>query len=178
MACIRKRRGNHVVDWRDAWGRRHWASFKTRREAKAKLGEVLRAAHQTSRPVVDPTITVLRYAERWEKTVAATAKGRTAETYGRVLRLHILPRLGPTRGAAVHRAQIKALLVEQLATRARGTVKLTLAVLRALLSAAVDDGIILANPADRLGRALKLARPAVAEQEEIKAMSRPQVAAF
>jgi hypothetical protein len=47
-----------------------------------------------------------------------------------------------------------------------------------MLNAAVDDGVILANPADKLGRLLKLVTPAAARQEEIKAMTRDQVSAF
>jgi integrase len=47
-----------------------------------------------------------------------------------------------------------------------------------MLYAAVDDGVIIANPAERLGRHLKLAPAPAARQEEIKAMTREQLAAF
>jgi len=47
-----------------------------------------------------------------------------------------------------------------------------------MLYAAVDDGVIIANPAERLGRHLKLAPAPATRQEEIKAMTREQLAAF
>lgn len=179
MACIRKRgKRRWVVDYRDAWGRRRWVSRRTREAAKTVLAEVLRAAHQPSRPVVDPDIRLDAYADRWLGLVPATVKPRTVETYRRVVTLHLVPALGRFKLAALHRSRIKTLLVEQLGSRSRGTVRLTLAVLRTLLSAAVDDGVLLANPATRLGRALKLASPAAPDTEEMKAMTRPQVAAF
>ena len=34
MACIRKRRGSWVADWRDGAGVRHWKAFDTKREAE------------------------------------------------------------------------------------------------------------------------------------------------
>src|SRR5215467_2705768 len=61
---------------------------------------------------------------------------------------------------------------------ARDTVRNIHATLRAMLNAAVDDGIIVANPADRLGRALRLIAAPTARQEQIKAMTREQVSAF
>src|SRR5262245_43971724 len=45
-------------------------------------------------------------------------------------------------------------------------------------NAAVDDGLILANPADKLVRALRLVQNAKVRQEEVKAMTRAQVSAF
>jgi len=52
------------------------------------------------------------------------------------------------------------------------------AALRALLNSAVDDGVILANPAAKLGRQLKLVTPALARQEQINAMTRGQLTHF
>jgi integrase len=37
MACVRKRRGRWVTDFRDAAGKRHWQSFSTRKQAEAAL---------------------------------------------------------------------------------------------------------------------------------------------
>ena len=47
-----------------------------------------------------------------------------------------------------------------------------------MLNAAVDDGAILANPANRLGRPLRLIVGPAARQEEIKAMTREQLSRF
>jgi integrase len=48
------------------------------------------------------------------------------------------------------------------------------ATLRVMLNAALDDGLIVANPADKLGRALKLVTRTNVRQEAIKAMDRIQ----
>src|SRR5262249_47076932 len=61
---------------------------------------------------------------------------------------------------------------------ARDTVRIMHATLRVMLNAAVDDGIILVNPADRLGRQLRLVLSKVTRQENIKALNRDQVARF
>ena len=52
------------------------------------------------------------------------------------------------------------------------------ATMRVILNAAVDDGLIIANPADKLGRSLKLVTRTKNRQELIKAMNREQRDAF
>jgi len=47
-----------------------------------------------------------------------------------------------------------------------------------MLSSAIDDGVIEANPAARLGRTLRLTPSKATHQEEIKAMTRDQLIAF
>ena len=61
---------------------------------------------------------------------------------------------------------------------ARDSVRIIHATLRGLVNAAVDDGVIVANPADKLGRGLRLVINAKTRQEEVKAMTRDQLAAF
>jgi integrase len=53
-----------------------------------------------------------------------------------------------------------------------------LGALRALLNSAVDDGVILANPAQGFGRTLRRVRPTATRQEEVKAFDRDQLARF
>jgi hypothetical protein len=109
------------------------------------------------------------YAERWLREIAVTIKPKTQKSYGLALRLHILPGLGSTKVRMVQKGRIKSFLVERLRQGKRKTiregedtkeirlplardrVRIIHATLRALLNAAVDDGIIVANPADKLG---------------------------
>ena len=42
MACVKKRRGKWVVDWRDAQGRRHWETKPDKKSANDRLSEVLK----------------------------------------------------------------------------------------------------------------------------------------
>jgi len=58
MACIRKRRGKYVVDYRDGAGIRRWVTCATRREAQVVLLDKAHAARQRTRPVVDPNMTL------------------------------------------------------------------------------------------------------------------------
>jgi len=51
-------------------------------------------------------------------------------------------------------------------------------VLRAMLNATVEDGVLIANPALRLGRMLRLTTSKATRQEEIKAFTRPQLTQF
>ncbi len=179
MACIRKRRGKWVVDYRDAAGIRRWATCRTRREAEEVLDVRRREARQATRPVVDPDITVAVYAERWLGLVAASVKPRTMETTRYALRTHLLPALGAMKVRQLAKGQVKAFLAGKLVSGlAPATVRIIYSTLRALLNAAVDDGLILANPAARLGRHLRLVQAPTARQEEIKAMTRSQLAAF
>ncbi len=179
MACIRKRRGKWVVDYRDPAGVRRWVTCETRREAEALYAEKIKEARQHTLPAVDPDITVSAYAERWLDLIRPTLEVRSFEGYDDKLRLHILPDFGPMKVRQLARGQIKQHLA---AKRARGlsrdSVRLILATLRAMLYAAVEDGVILANPAARLGRQLRLTRAPKARQEEIKAMTREQLTAF
>ena len=193
MACIRKRRGKYVVDYRDGAGIRRWVTCESRREAETVLLDKAREARQQTRPVADPNITMSAYAERWLREIAVTIKPKTQKSYGSALRLHILPALGSTKVRMLQKGRIKSFLVERLrqgkvrtiaegeVTKevylplARDSVRIIHATLRALLNAAVDDGVIITNPADKLGRTLRLVVNAKTRQEEVKAMTRDQL---
>src|SRR5204863_7672526 len=114
MACIRKRRGKYVVDYRDGAGIRRWVTCDTRREAETVLLEKAREARQPTRPVVDPNITVSAYAWHWLREIAVTTKPKTQKSYGQALRLHMLPALGPTQAQKLRSGRIKPFLVERL----------------------------------------------------------------
>jgi integrase len=179
MACIRKRRSKWVVDYRDAAGIRRWLTCETRRAAEIVLAERLDESRQPREPIVNPDIHLEEYSQRWLNLIRMSVKPRTLDSYQQLLRLHLLPVLGPVKVRSIARGRIKMLLANKLAAGlSRNTVRLVHAALRALLNSAVDDGVILANPADKLGRQLKLVRPALARQEQIKAMTREQLAHF
>jgi integrase len=74
----------------------------------------------------------------------------------------------------------KKWLVEKLkAGYAKGTIRLLNATIRAMLNEAVEDNIIIANPALRLGKALKVdGREGKKGKQEPKAFTREQLSAF
>ena len=179
MACIRKRRGKWVVDFRDGAGVRRWVTCETRRRADAVLAERLDESRQPRQPVVDPDIRLAEYSQRWLNLIRLTVKPRTLSSYEQTLRLHLLPGLGPVKIRNLAKGHIKMLLADKLDSGlARNSVRIIHATLRAMLNAAIDDSVILASPADKLGRQFKLMIPAAARQEDIKAMNREQVSAF
>jgi len=179
MACIRKRRGKWVVDYRDGAGYRRWKTCRTRQEAEDFLAQELPRARQWTRPAVNPNILFRVYVERWQGLIAHTVKPRTLASYQQIIRLHLMPSLGEIPVRRLQKGFIKSVLAEKLASGlSRDTVRIIHATLRALLRAAVDDGVIVANPAEKLGRSLHLVVPKATRQEEIKAMTAAQRAAF
>ena len=178
MACIRKRRGRWVVDYRDGGGRRRWVTCRTKRQAEGVLAEKVRESCQLVRPVVDTNITLEAYAEQWLRVGLVNRKPATVDSYTRSLRLHILPAFGKVKLRLLGKAQVRAFLAEKLsAGLSNNSVRILLATLRVLLNAAVDDDLILKNPADRLGRELRLSSSAQ-EQEVVRALDRDQLTRF
>jgi integrase len=97
------------------------------------------------------------YAARWLKDGEATRKASTHRFYDFNLKLHVIPALGTQPIATMKRADCRRVV---MACRQKG---LKLASLRgvqrtlsAVLSQAVDDGILPANPAFRMGKHLRL----------------------
>lgn len=179
MACVRKRRGKWVVDYRDATGKRRWKTFEKQADAKAHCLEIEKDAKQPIIPTVDPEITLKEYAQRWLGFVKATRKAATWQSYEGNVRLHIEPSLGAIKVRMLQKSQIKQLLVEKSDDNlSRDSVRLVHATLRAMLNAAIDDGIIAHNPADKLGRQLRLAAKPKQRQDKIKALSREQLEDF
>jgi integrase len=120
------------------------------------------------------TMTVEEYAADWLRLIETHLKPRTLTSYGETLRLHLLPAFGGVRVRDLQRGRIKAFLAKRLDTHKPNSVRIMHATLRVMLNAAVDDGLIAANPADKLGRALKLVTRTKVRQETIKAMDRFQ----
>jgi integrase len=196
MACVRKRRGTWIADYRDGAGCRHVPSFPTRREAEDFLARVIPESRQIMRSAVDSNITIAAYAERWLGQIAASVKPRTHESYSKTLKLHILPLIGAMKVRLLHRGQIRTFITQKLAAGkvrrttqgelkrdvgeplARNSVRIIHATLRVMLNAAIEDGLLVANPADKLGRSLRLAASSSLRQEEIKALTREQVSSF
>ena len=179
MACVRKRRGKYVVDWRDGAGVRHWKSFDRKGDADSYRDKVGPEARQRLAPAIPATITVENYADHWTLLIGQTVKRRTLARYKEILRLHLLPPFGKVRVHQMDRGRIKLFLSEKLnAGLEKRTVRNIQSVLRAMLNAAIEDGVISINPSAKLGRALKLTVSKTTTQEEIKAMTVSQRQAF
>src|SRR5262245_19797801 len=175
MACVRKRRGKYVVDWRDGAGVRRWRTFDKKGAADEFRDKVGPEARRRLLPSIQATITTQEYVDHWKRLIAHTVKPRTLARYAEILTLHILPRFEKVRVRDLDRGRIKLFLTEKLSAGfERRTVRNIQAVFRAILNAAIEDGLMASNPAAKLGRILKLTVSRSTTQEEIKALTKDQ----
>src|SRR5262249_32420813 len=116
----------------------------------------------------------------WLLDIAAALRPRTVAGYSDMLRLYILPPFGAMKLRDLHRAHIKGLLARKRAEGlSKNTTRLIRATLSVLLGDAVEDGIILANPALQVGRRGRKRAEAVTvaeRQKKIRPMSYEQLA--
>jgi integrase len=127
---------------------------------------------------VDPNVTVAEYAQRWLR-LCARLKPISIAGYRGKLDRHLLPALGGLKVRKLHRSMVKDLLAEKVREGlSLDSVRLVHATLRAMLNAAVDDGVIAANPAAGLGRAMRLQIPLGARSESVRALDREQLERF
>jgi len=141
-----------------------------------------------------PDITLTEYASRFlSECEARLVKERTRERYEGALRVHILPRLGRLKVRDISRPVVKELLIGKLEDAAgsvqgqkgeragrrklkRGTVRHLLGTMNAIMGTAVEDGVILASPLQKLGKKLNLGTRR--DKTKPKALDADQLSAF
>jgi hypothetical protein len=89
LACISKRRGKWIADWRDGAGVRHWKTFETKLEAEDFLDQERPKSRQWSQSSVPTTITVKAYGTHWLDLIESVVKPRTLVRYEQLLKRHI-----------------------------------------------------------------------------------------
>lgn len=102
---------------------------------------------------VDPKLGQQRLREYGEEKWLPSQlhlRPNSVDTYAQHLRKHIYPRLGERRMATLTRSDMKAFVTAVSTVLAPSTVSTVFSVLRALMNAAVDDGVIPANPCTRV----------------------------
>jgi len=113
------------------------------------------SAVDAAAPVETPTL-VNSYATDWLATIKGNLKASTVDFYRDNLKRYILPALGARPIGGLTRRDCKALIT---ASRGRGlkgnSVKGIVRTLSAMLSEAVEDEKLAANPALRLGKYLR-----------------------
>ena len=187
MASVRKRKraGKDVwvVDYRDPTGKRRLRTFATFDEAKLERASVeveSRQATDDRNPDIHPNITVGDYAEIWLPIHQLNIKQRSFEQYRETLNLHIKPTVGYIRVRQVTSQKLITLLRAKLdAGLRRSSVKSILSVVRLIMTAAIDDGLIRSNPANGLIKKLGLGRdPEKLMKKKVKALSGDELARF
>jgi len=155
MACIRKRRGKWVIDFRDQFGRRHWQTVGTnKKEAEDRLAEKVLDVRRGQFNPEASRLPFETYAERWMTNYAeVNVKVRTVESYRWALKSHLLPVLGRAQLRSLTRDGVRTLIAELIQKGlSRNSVRIVHATLRTILNAAIDDGLIATNPAQRVGK--------------------------
>jgi integrase len=126
------------------------------------------------------------YAKQWLASYAdLECKRSTAYSYAQLLRLHVTPRFGDRTLKQITRDDVKAFLGDlSKATKvvneitvprfSKNTLRLVVCVLRAVMNAAVEDGLIEVNPASKVGRFTKSEKPT----RQASAMSRAEAEKF
>jgi len=175
-ACIRERRGWWVLDWRDPITRqRKWRTFPFN-QGGLEAAEAAKAALEALTPgAVDPRICVGAYLEYWLQLVSKRRSRGTVLSYS-AIRNHISRPMWKTPVAEVTRPLLKRWLSGLMGGRLKiTTVGRLAAIMRAMLTEAVDDGLLRHNPALGLRRTLGLAHRV---ELNIKAMDAEQLATF
>src|SRR5262245_1516473 len=172
--CTKNGRPRYCVDYIGSDGRRHFKFLTTAEAAEDFLAAATLASRQPTHSHLPSTITLAAYSAHWRAVARPHLKPRTLASYDTTLRVHLLPAFGATRIRDLQRGRIKTFLAARLADHQPNSVRIMSAILHLILAAAVDDGLIVANPADKLGRALKLVTQPTVRQESIKAMDRAQ----
>ena len=126
----------------------------TSAEARAALKVAVRRA-ELGRPTTDSGMTLSTWLATWEGTALAASARResTKYTYVRTATVHLVPSLGNVRLRDLRAHHVEGLMVSlERAGYSGSTRRMVLQVLRAVLSTAVRDGLLAANPTDTVQR--------------------------
>ncbi|MBW2608535.1 MAG: site-specific integrase [Deltaproteobacteria bacterium] len=118
--------------------------------AKLQLGEF---GFEEEKPI----LTFKEYADLWiNTTVPATCKESTVDDYKNMLRIHVLPVFGDLKVTDISRGKVKDVLLSKINEGyAKSTVSHMKDVISGVLTRALDDEVIPANPALQLRNILK-----------------------
>jgi len=149
MACVKKRRGKWVIDYRDTDGKRRWETVDGNREdAELRMSEIIGGGKKP----VDRKAIFKQWAENWLETEAkARMKNSTYLEYKAALENHLYPFFGSMRFFKVRREHVIKFITAKVAEKkSRSTVKNLVAPLRAIYYDAIDNNVAVSNPAVRL----------------------------
>ena len=167
MACLRKRRGAWVIDFRDHDGRRHWKTYQTKKEAEDEFTE-LRQQLKTQTYVNPATLPTFAELAAWWLEGKRDHPASTFEYWQRQCDRHLLPTFGTHRVDKITPRVIESFRNERrdgtdtVPRLARSTVNQLLQTLSAIFDYAVDHRYLAHNPAARVKRVRAERRAGVA----------------
>src|SRR5262245_3632097 len=171
MACVKKRRGKWVVDYRDSQGRRHWETKDSKKAAQDRLSEILKGKDLE----IADNRTFEEYGAWWlENCARGSIKASTYDEYESVLRKHVYPLLGSMPFVEVRRPMIRELIAAKKAEGyEQSTIRNIMAPVRGMFFQAIEDGITEKNPASRIGKLNK--HPKDKPRKKINPLTREEV---
>ncbi len=153
MACIKKRRGKWVVDYRDTEKVRRWLTVDGgREEAELELARIV----GTGKKPVNRKASFSEWADKW---LNGEAKGRLKHStfleYEAAFDNHLNPYFGNRRFNKVSRSDVLGFILKKKeAGLSRSTIKNLIAPLKSMYNDAVVDNGAMFNPAMKLGKHL------------------------
>ena len=180
--------GVTVREWKGAWwifvnhhGRRKSKRVGTGEEGKKAAKQVaqqLEARLALGQPAFQEDkagVKLAEYAKTWLDRIRHIRKHTTAEDYRKMLDRDILPALRGLDLKDITREKVKAVAFEGLKKgQSPKTVQNVIRCLSSLLSHAVEDGLLMVNPALRPGKFL----PKISKRRGINPLTREEVAVF
>lgn len=134
-------------------GKKAAKSAAERIQAKLALGDTGLFEEERSVP------TFQEAADRWLRSHSQMGQIRpsTEADYARTLRMYAFPRFGSRPVTAIAKDDIRGLVVDLLGQgKSRSLARNLLAPIRQTFNQLIDDGVLAANPAARMGRYLKV----------------------
>jgi integrase len=151
MACVTKRRGKWVLDFRDQHGRRRWETYETKREAEdaraERRGQVKHRRYRA--PSELPTFSAV--AADWFGTKMDRAPA-TIDGWRNHIRHHLDPVFGPRRIDLIELVDIERFKNAEQQKSSRVSVNSYLTTLAAIFTYAQAHRYIQHNPAKFVGR--------------------------
>jgi site-specific recombinase XerC len=138
----------YEVRWRDA-GRNRSKAFPTLGEAKTYDDEISRLRRQgdLAWEMARRDLTVLQLAEDWWERRASTVSKSTQSSYARHLDKRILPEFGSRRAVTLRPGDVERWMQKMRdAGTGEPTIAHAVAALQSVLTLAVRDGLLVANP--------------------------------
>ena len=156
-----KRGARYSIRYYDASGRQRWETIgPNRKEAETVLAQRLYEIRTGIYPVLRrrSRMTFGAFAEEWQAKYLVQVRESTRRSYRRLLKYHLLPAFGDRVLSGIARADVQDFIAKTAAPGALApkTVNNALALLKEMLSAAVEWGFLPSSPIHRMK---KLRRP-------------------
>ena len=152
----RTARHGHGKRWLAVWigpdGTEHGKAYGRKVDAERFIAAM--EADMLSGTYVDPRRGAIRIRDYSEDKLLPSLihlRPNSAGTYASHLRTHVYPLLGDYRIGALGKSDLKAFVAMKARELAPSTVETVVAILRTMLAAAVEDGVIPVNPCSRIG---------------------------